>query len=145
MLTESVENRINTGLGDLMFILVIFLSGCLSESTVNTSALSMLDRIIASGAVSVEGLDTSSRGYPWDWEIVYGGANGKEGFAEFSQFAFCRIHLSRDLKPCDIGGRDRRLFVVLRHELKHCKRGDGKHSRNLGNLMHKSIPCWPTD
>ncbi len=119
----------------------LLLLGC-GGDYIDISRLSKHDRKIFKEAAHSEGVSTTTNPMPWDWVVVYGGTGKKSGLTKHNQFGFCEIHISRNLKACDPGGRDRRVFVVARHEIKHCKRNGGGHSKNSGNLMNQNIPCW---
>ncbi len=102
----------------------LLLSGCLDDPALNVKALSGPDRFLATGAAFMEGVYVEVASRPNQWIVSYGEINQFEGFAFILKNGGCEIHISNNLEKCEIGGRDRRFFVVLKHEIRHCIVGD---------------------
>ena len=120
---------------------VLLLSGCLDDPALNVKALSGHDRLLATGAAFLEGVYVEVASRPNQWIVSYGEIDQFEGFAFILKNGGCEIYISNNLEKCEIGGRDRRFSMVLKHETRHCIEGVIIHSNNPKNLMHEDIPC----
>ncbi len=126
-------------------ILILFLSGCLDDPTLNISKLSKPDQFWFTIAAAIENINVEIAPRPEQWKVRYGGTGEFEGYAKPFENGYCEIYISRNLQECEIGGRDKRLIVIGRHEIRHCQEGQITHSKNPKNLMHEDIPCQPVD
>ena len=118
----------------------MLLIGCAGDE-INLDALDDNDRTIAIQAASDENVGVSLRDEPWIWTVEYGvPLNGLDGWTYSDKYG-SRIVILKDITPCKNGGRDRMLYVVIRHEIGHAK--GRKHSGDKNNIMSPLIPCWP--
>ncbi len=129
----------------LLVFAALLLSGCLDDPAINISALSKHDRFLFSVAAAIENVNVEIAPRPGQWKIRYGGTGKFEGYAKPFENGYCEIYISRNLQECEIGGRDKRLIVVGRHEIRHCLEGVILHSNNPKHLMNKNIPCLPSN
>ncbi len=128
-----------------MVALILSLCGCLDDPAVNVKALSKPDQVIVAAAAAMQGVGVSNRGFPWEWQVTYGGAGNSRGKASRGFLDLCHIHISNHLNPCRVGGRDQRLFITARHEIRHCVNDSSAHSDNPWSFMFEDSPCWPDD
>ena len=132
-------------------ILLSFLVGCLDDPTMDISRLSKHDRVLFSAAAAIKHVDITTESRPWYWIVkyknMYGATRGKARCHEYDFRVMCKIKLNLKLineTPCEVGGRDRRFFIVSLHEITHVK-NNWNHSSDPDNLMYEHAPCWPID
>ncbi len=111
---------------------------------INISQLSEHDKIVFKQAARIESVEVVSWINAWTWFAVYRnlnpGENGRTVY--FSEYAI--IYLAENMSPCLNGGSDRKIYITIRHELKHAK-GDRKHSNDPNSLMNANPKCDSTE
>ena len=128
-----------------LILTILLLSGCLDDPTLNISNLSKPDQFWFTIAAAIENIHVEIAPRPGQWKVRYKEIGHFEGFAVVMKNNNCMIYISNNLQECEIGGREQRIIVVGRHEIRHCIEGKIIHSNDPNKLMHKNIPCWTID